>query len=101
MGGAAVFLSYPHFYQAEAQTDHFTGLAPDAEKHKLFLNVEPYTGQTLRMHSKIQLNVPLLNSADLAIPKYGITFDIPTLNSVPSIPAFPVLWIDLGADIDS
>ena len=53
--GAATTLSYPHFYLAEDQTKYFNGLNPDPEKHRLFLNVEPHTGMTLKLHSRIQV----------------------------------------------
>jgi len=92
--GAATTLSYPHFYLAEEQANYFTGLNPDPEKHRLYLNVEPHTGMTLKLHSRIQLNVPLINSANLEVP-------IPLLENVRDIPNFPVLWIDLGADVES
>jgi len=92
--GAAVTLSYPHFYLAEEQANYFTGLQPEAEKHRLYLNVEPHTGMTLKLHSRIQLNVPLINSASL-------TNEIPFLANVPNIPNFPFVWIDLGADVES
>ena len=54
--GAATTLSYPHFYLAESQLDYFTGLNPDPEKHRLYLNVEPHTGMTLKLHSRIQVS---------------------------------------------
>ena len=56
--GAATTLSYPHFYLAEDQTKYFNGLNPDPEKHRLFLNVEPHTGMTLKLHSRIQVLLP-------------------------------------------
>jgi len=93
--GASTTLSYPHFYLAEEQAEkYFTGLSPDPEKHRLYANVEPHTGMTLKLHSRIQLNVPLTNSANLAKA-------IPFLDNVQNIPNFPVLWIDLGADVES
>ena len=55
--GASVTLSYPHFYLAEEQADYFTGLNPEAEKHRLYLNVEPHTGMTLKLHSRIQVSL--------------------------------------------
>ena len=55
--GAATTLSYPHFYQAESQLEHFTGLKPEAEKHRLYLNVEPNTGMSLNLHSRIQVDM--------------------------------------------
>lgn len=92
--GAATTLSYPHFYLAEDQLQYFNGLNPDPEKHRLFLNVEPHTGMTLKLHSRIQLNVPLINSRHLKTA-------LPFLENVTDIPNFPVLWIDLGADVES
>jgi hypothetical protein len=53
--GASTTLSYPHFYLAEEQLVHFTGLQPDPELHRLYLNVEPHTGMTLKLHSRIQV----------------------------------------------
>merc|ERR1719495_1660130 len=83
--GASTTLSYPHFYLAESQTAYFTGLNPDPEKHRLYLNVEPHTGMTLKLHSRIQLNVPLINSDSLS-------YAVPFLANVTNIPNFPVLW---------
>eukprot|EP00090_Calanus_glacialis_P004002 TRINITY_DN12983_c0_g1_i3.p1 TRINITY_DN12983_c0_g1~~TRINITY_DN12983_c0_g1_i3.p1 ORF type:complete len:556 (+),score=132.50 TRINITY_DN12983_c0_g1_i3:35-1702(+) len=94
--GAPTFLSYPHFYLAKAQQDNFEGLAPDAEAHRTFMNVEPNTGMTLRLHSRVQLNTPVYNSQDLPM-----TSTITVLTNITTVPAFPILWIDEGADIDS
>ena len=44
-----------------------------------------------------QLNVPLLNSANIG--KSPVV--LPFLDNVRDIPNFPVLWIDLGADVES
>merc|ERR1719239_113435 len=92
--GAATTLSYPHFYLAEEQANYFTGLNPDPEKHRFYLNVEPITGMSLKLHSRFQLNVPLINSQHLAEA-------LPFLDNVQDIPHFPVLWIDIGADVES
>jgi len=90
---AATTLSYPHFHLAEEQADYFTGLNPDPEKHRFYLNVEPNTGMTLKLHSRIQLNVPLINSQHLSE-------GLPFLDNVQDIPNFPVLWIDFGLDVE-
>merc|ERR1711936_132584 len=92
--GAAITLSYPHFHLAEEQADYFTGLNPDPEKHRSYLNVEPITGMTLKLHTRLQLNVPLINSQHLAEA-------LPFLDNVQDIPNFPVLWIDFGLDVES
>jgi len=102
--GAAVTLSYPHFYLAEDQTDHFDpdSLKPTAEKHALKLHVEPYTGMALKMHSRIQLNVPLISSETLKTPNGNLNLGgLSLVEGMPDIPNFPVVWIDLGADVES
>jgi len=91
--GAPTFISYPHFYLAPAQQKHFTGLEPDKMAHRTVMNVEPHTGMTLSLHSRIQLNIPLYNNAEL-------NDKMPFLANITTVPAFPVLWIDEGADID-
>ena len=50
----------------------------------------------------LQLNVPLIGNTDLSM--FGIkhkTPGFPILEGLPNIPHFPVLWIDLGADVES
>ena len=79
--GAPTFLSYPHFYLAPAQQRQFAGLQPDRlvslvrgvechclcrEAHRTFLGVEPNTGLSLQLHSRIQINVPVGSSRPLA-----------------------------------
>jgi hypothetical protein len=92
--GAPTFISYPHFHLAPKQQENFDGLAPDSEAHRTFLRVEPNTGMTLSLHSRIQLNTPVYNSLDLKT-------EVPALENIKTLPAFPILWIDEGADIDS
>jgi len=91
--GAPTFISYPHFYLADEQQEHFTGLQPDKMAHRTVMNVEPHTGMTLSLHSRIQLNIPLYNNNELMNK-------IAVLANIYTVPAFPVLWIDEGADID-
>ena len=41
---------------AEDQADlYFEGLNPNPDLHRMFLNVEPLTGMTLKLHSRIQV----------------------------------------------
>jgi len=96
---APTYLSYPHFYLAEEQLQYFEGLVPDVGKHRTFLDVEPNTGMTLSLHSRIQLNVPVYNAEDLA-PLVS-NYEMKLLSNITTVPAFPVLWIDEGADINS
>jgi len=102
--GAPTFMSYPHFYLAPIQQAKFDGLSPDKEAHKTFLNVEPNTGTSLRLHSRVQLNIPVYNYDDLPYAyDNGTTGPVilDMLKHITSVPAFPILWIDEGADIDS
>jgi len=92
--GAPTFMSYPHFYLADAQRDNFDGLSPNQDAHRTFLNVEPNTGMSLRLHSRVQINTPLANNT-------GLIVKMPVLENIQALPAFPILWIDEGADIDS
>ena len=50
-----------------------------------------------------QLNVPLMNSESLKWTEGMFKFEknISFLENVMDIPNFPVLWIDLGADVES
>jgi len=97
--GAETYMSYPHFYLAPEQEKKFNGLEPDLAKHETFLNVEPNTGMTVKLHSRIQINTPAYGPADL--PKIGtLESHLDILGDLQSVTAFPVLWIDQGADIE-
>jgi len=91
-----VVMCSPHFYMAEAQLDNFaedSGLNPVYEDHRTVLEIEPLTGMTLSVHKRIQVNQPL--------PPLPEGFDqIEFLVGRDNIPAFPIFWLDEGADID-
>jgi len=92
--GSPFFLSYPHFYLADKKREEFNGLEPDVEKHRTYLNVEPYTGMTVDIHNRIQLNTVLYNWESL-----GITGDFDVLKKLNFFSTFPFLWLDLTASI--
>ena len=48
-------MSYPHFYLADKQREMFDGLEPVVENHRTFFDVEPHTGMTLKIHTRIQV----------------------------------------------
>jgi len=102
--GAPFYLSFPHFYLADGQRMMFSGLEPNEEKHKTYLNVEPNTGMTLRIHNRIQLNTVLYNLDTLAenMPSYWnpTTQGIDVLEKLNYFSTFPFLWLDLTASID-
>jgi len=95
---SSVMMGSPHFYQAEAQLqyydDNFT--TPDASNDETYLDIEPITGMVLRAHKKIQVNMPV-NPTFYDDPKMN---NIKFLEHITRYPAFPVLWLDEGADID-
>lgn len=96
--GAPTYMSYPHFYLADKQREMFDGLEPVVEDHRTFLDVEPHTGMTLKIHTRIQLNTPLLNSDKLK--EIGFTNGFDLLENLNYFPTFPFLWLDLTAAID-
>jgi len=88
-----VVMSSPHFYMAEQQLDHFSTSfkKPAKEDDETYLNIEPVTGMVLKAHKRIQVNMPIVpTNRD----------EIPFLKDITHVPAFPVLWLDEGADID-
>jgi len=94
--GSPFYLSYPHYYLADKQREMFEGLQPDAETHKTYLNVEPYTGMTLDIHNRIQLNTVLYNKTML-----GIKGEFEVLENLKYFSTFPFLWLDLTASVTS
>ena len=48
-------MSYPHFYLADKMREMFDGLEPVVEDHRTFFDVEPNTGMTLKIHTRIQV----------------------------------------------
>jgi len=98
--GADTYMSYPHFYLAEDQQLKFNGLQPSKDLHETYLNVEPRTGMSVKLHSRIQLNTPLYGPADLPSSWSGAQSNLDILENIKSVIAFPVVWIDQGADIE-
>jgi len=91
---APLVMSSPHFFGAEQQLEHFgadSGLNPQEELHQTILDIEPLTGFTLSAHKRLQMNMPIV-----ATNRPEIVF----LESINEFPAFPILWLDEGADID-
>jgi len=89
--GAPVIMSTPHFLDSDPDlVDAIDGINPDREKHVTYLNLEPMTGMPLQAHKRIQANVPIRHSS---------YFDVME-NQQEKMTAFPLLWVDEGADID-
>ncbi|XP_003426273.1 scavenger receptor class B member 1 isoform X2 [Nasonia vitripennis] len=83
-----VLLSFPHFYLADpALREAVTGISPpEAEKHQLFIDVQPTMGTALRARARIQIN--------LAVSQVR---DIKQVASFPDI-VFPIMWFEDGID---
>lgn len=88
-----VIMCSPHFFMAEEQLDNFDSSIqrPAAEKDQTYLDIEPVTGMVVRAHKRIQINMPIVPTG-----RDEIVF----LKDIKPLPAFPVLWLDEGADID-
>jgi len=88
-----VIMCSPHFFMAEKQLDNFDSSIqrPAAENDQTYLDIEPVTGMVVRAHKRIQINMPIVPTG-----RDEIVF----LKDITPLPAFPVLWLDEGADID-
>ncbi|XP_030383292.1 protein croquemort [Scaptodrosophila lebanonensis] len=52
------YLSHPHFYMTdEMYRENITGLQPDAEKHGMYLIMEPTLGIPLRLNGQMMISV--------------------------------------------
>ena len=89
----------------------FEGLQPDAETHKTFLNVEPYTGMTLNIHNRIQVeneeiqnlnlirSILQLNTVLYNKDSLDIKGEFKVLENLNYFSTFPFLWLDLTASV--
>lgn len=56
--GAPIFLSHPHFYNADpVLSEAVLGLNPDPKEHSLFLDIHPVTGIPMNCSVKLQLSL--------------------------------------------
>ncbi|XP_062038032.1 scavenger receptor class B member 1 isoform X1 [Lepus europaeus] len=56
--GAPLFLSHPHFYNADpVLAEAVLGLHPNEEEHSLFLDIHPVTGIPMNCSVKLQLSL--------------------------------------------
>jgi len=87
--GAPVFMSQPHFYQADPYFLSLLegGLTPDKEKHSSFIRLEPVAGAPVDVNVRMQVNVMLA-------PVQGINL----LENV-SKSFFPVLWSENAVSV--
>lgn len=68
--GAPVFVSQPHFLLADPYYASLVdGLAPEPEKHRTFLQIEPESGVPVAVTARFQMNV-LLDKVKISILDY-------------------------------
>uniref|UniRef100_A0A1B0BTQ7 Scavenger receptor class B n=1 Tax=Glossina palpalis gambiensis TaxID=67801 RepID=A0A1B0BTQ7_9MUSC len=81
--GSPVFMSYPHFYQADDfYLNQVEGLQPQADKHEFYMVLEPKTGISLEVAARFQVNM-------LVEPIRGISL----YENIPRI-FFPMIWFE-------
>jgi len=86
--GAPVFVSQPHFYQADPYyVNHVHGLQPKEELHGTFFRIEPRSGVPTDVVARFQINV-------MVAPVNGLTL----LEDV-STTFIPVMWFENKAGI--
>ncbi|GAB1862064.1 Scavenger receptor class b member 1 [Camponotus japonicus] len=79
-----VLLTFPHFYLADQTLrEAVTGISPpEAEKHQLYIDVQPIMGTAMKARARIQIN--------LAVSQVR---DIKQVASFPDI-VFPIMWFE-------
>ncbi|XP_028172465.1 scavenger receptor class B member 1 [Ostrinia furnacalis] len=84
---APVYLSYPHFYEAEPSLlDGFEGLNPRKEKHETYFMIQPKLGVPLEGFVRVQLNLKVDRAPDIRVNN---------IHRFPDI-IFPVMWVEEG-----
>ncbi|XP_034255524.1 sensory neuron membrane protein 2-like [Thrips palmi] len=88
--GIPIIVTYPHFYESDpSYLDGVEGLNPQAELHRMQLDIEPMTGTPLHGGKKMQLNWMVRQVEGFELTK-GVR---PTL--------FPVAWMYEGAALNT
>ncbi|XP_061727775.1 scavenger receptor class B member 1 [Cydia pomonella] len=84
---APVYLSYPHFYDAEPSLlDKFEGLKPVQKTHETYFMIQPKLGVPLEGFVRVQLNLKVSRAPNIYVN---------SINKFPDI-IFPVMWIEEG-----
>ncbi|XP_044536039.1 lysosome membrane protein 2 isoform X1 [Gracilinanus agilis] len=87
--GAPIFLSSPHFYQADEKfISAIKGMNPNKEDHETFLDLNPLTGIILRGSKRLQVNIYVRH-----IDGFDETGNIKSL-------VFPVMYLNESVLID-
>ncbi|XP_068948250.1 lysosome membrane protein 2 [Petaurus breviceps papuanus] len=88
--GAPIFLSSPHFYQADEKfISAVKGMNPKKEDHETFMDINPLTGIILRGSKRLQVNVYVRH-----IDGFDETGNIKSL-------VFPIMYLNESVVIDT
>ncbi|XP_075161987.1 scavenger receptor class B member debris buster isoform X1 [Haematobia irritans] len=83
--GAPVYLSNPHFFQADPELlETVEGLTPNADKHQTYFKIQPKLGVPLEGKVRIQLNLRVTQAKHIFPVKDFRNF------------IFPVMWLEEG-----
>ncbi|XP_065360700.1 lysosome membrane protein 2 [Calliphora vicina] len=83
--GAPVYLSNPHFYQADSSLlESVEGLTPNKSQHETYFKIQPKLGVPLEGKVRIQLNLKVTQARDVYPVKNFRSF------------VFPVMWLEEG-----
>ncbi|XP_067862370.1 scavenger receptor class B member 1-like [Heptranchias perlo] len=86
---AQIFISHPHFYNADPVLwEAVGGLHPNEKDHALFIDIHPLSGIPLNVSIKLQLNLFLKSAKGITI-----TGKMQTL-------LYPLIWFDESGNID-
>uniref|UniRef100_A0A8C4ZQ44 Scavenger receptor class B member 1 n=1 Tax=Gadus morhua TaxID=8049 RepID=A0A8C4ZQ44_GADMO len=84
-----VFISHPHFYNADPVLRDFVGgLSPNEDEHGLFIDIHPMTGVPLNVSIRLQLNLFMKRVS--AITETGKIADV----------VMPMIWFEESGYID-
>ncbi|XP_062928875.1 platelet glycoprotein 4 isoform X1 [Mobula hypostoma] len=89
-GGKPIYISLPHFlYASDELVNSIDGMRPNKEEHETLLDVEPFTGFSLRVAKRIQINLMFKPSKKIKI-----------LQNIKEPTFFPLVWLTETATID-
>lgn len=84
---APVYLSFPHFYQADTKLlDAIVGLKPIKEIHGSYFKIQPKLGIPLEGKVRLQLNLKVERQSDISV-----------VENFPDI-VFPIMWLEEGIE---
>uniref|UniRef100_A0A336MC86 CSON014969 protein n=2 Tax=Culicoides sonorensis TaxID=179676 RepID=A0A336MC86_CULSO len=83
--GAPVYISNPHFYQADSSLlEEVEGLNPDQKEHETYFKIQPKLGVPLEGKVRVQLNLKVENAPQIESVKNFRSF------------VFPIMWLEEG-----